>query len=197
MVQGTIVFAGDSVTDCGRREDPEGLGHGYVRLLAGHETLIGARVRNAGVGGDRLTDLGERWHQDVVALEPDLVTVLIGINDTWRGFDSGQHSDPSAFEERYRGLLGALEPVTRIVLMEPFVLPVDTGQEAWRPDVETRIDAVHRLAVEFGATLVPTDRALRGRAEALGAQALAADGVHPTPLGHREIADAWIRAVER
>ena len=191
----TIVLAGDSVTDCGRREDPRGLGNGYVHLLAGHPSLRDARLVNAGIGGDRLEDLAARWQRDVLAPEPDIVSVLIGINDTWRQFDSGQHSDLGAFADRYRGLLGSLDPATRIVLMEPFVLPVEEAQQSWRSDVDARIDVVHRLAVEFGATLVRTQRVLDRLAVTIGAGPLAADGVHPTTRGHGEMAAAWISAV--
>lgn len=194
-VHGSLVFAGDSVTDCGRREDPAGLGSGYVRELASTLVPRGVRVANAGVGGDRLADLGDRWEADVVARHPDHVSVLIGINDTWRLHDTGERSDHGAFAERYRLLLSALPSTTRIVLLEPFVLPVTEDQERWRDDLDPRIEVVHLLAEEFGAVLVPIDAVLHRLARRLGAPALAADGVHPTERGHREIAAAWSRTV--
>lgn len=194
-VLGSLVFAGDSVTDCGQREDPARLGFGYVRALASTLVPQGARIANAGVGGDRLADLGDRWDADVVARRPDLVSVLIGINDTWRRYDSGTRSDHGAFADRYRRLLSGLRPGTRIVLLEPFVLPVTAEQEQWRADLEPRIETVHLLAEEFDAVLVPTDAILNRLAGTLGAPALAADGVHPTERGHQEIAAAWSRAV--
>lgn len=194
-LQGCVVFAGDSVTDCGRREDADGLGHGYVRELAGDTRLADCRVVNVGVGGDRLADLEQRWQQDVVAEQPDIVSVLIGINDTWRHFDSGIPSDLDLFAGRYRSLLAALPAHTRIILVEPFVVPVSQDQVGWRDDLDPRIAAVAHLAEEFGAVRVPLDGTLNQRAESLGAAEIAADGVHPTERGHHEIAAAWLHAV--
>ncbi|WP_241521848.1 SGNH/GDSL hydrolase family protein [Arthrobacter pityocampae] len=194
-IEGCVVFAGDSVTDCGWREDPDHLGSGYVRELASGEALARCRVLNAGTGGDRLEDLERRWEEDVLAARPDVVSVMIGINDTWRRFDSGLPSDLGAFTDRYRSLLGSLAPDVGIVLLEPFVIPVDEGQMRWREDLDPRIDAVHLLAEEFGAALVPLDGILNELARRTGAAVLADDGVHPTALGHQEIAGAWRRAV--
>lgn len=194
-VEGAVVFAGDSVTECGRQDDPDGLGSGYVRHLASTLVPGGARVTNAGVGGDRLVDLEDRWAADVIAREPDLVSVMIGINDTWRRYDSGIPSEMGAFTDRYRHLLARLPSDARIVLLEPFLLPVAADQERWREDLDPRIEAVHLLAEEFDAVLVPIDAILNRLARTLGAPALAGDGVHPTERGHREIAAAWARTV--
>jgi acyl-CoA thioesterase I len=89
----TVVFAGDSVTDCGRRTDPEGLGDGYVRDLWNDLGPQRPQIVNVGISGNRAVDLRERWATDVLAHEPDLVSVLIGINDTWRRYDE---DDPTA-----------------------------------------------------------------------------------------------------
>jgi lysophospholipase L1-like esterase len=194
-LQGRVVFAGDSVTDCGWRDDHQQLGHGYVRRLAASDQLARCHVMNAGTGGDRLQDLEQRWDQDVLTLEPDVVSVMIGVNDTWRHFDSGEPSDISAFSRRYHKLLATLPPVTRLILLEPFVVAVSDEQEKWRRDLDPQIDAVHLLAEEFGAVLVPLDGILNHLAQSTGAASLAADGVHPTARGHQEIARAWLRAV--
>jgi acyl-CoA thioesterase-1 len=194
-LRGCLVFAGDSVTDRGRRQDPEGLGFGYVRNLSEEGFPAGMTIVNAGVGGDRLDDLANRWEKDVLAHEPDLVSVMIGINDTWRIADSGTPSEIGAFIDTYRGMLSRLSSSTRIILLEPFVLPVTAEQATWRVDLDPRIDAVHLLADEFGAVIVPTDGTLTRLAHTVGAARLAEDGVHPTPLGHSEIAAAWRRTV--
>jgi acyl-CoA thioesterase-1 len=194
-VQGRVLFAGDSVTDCGWRGDSDGLGHGYVRLLAATHELAGCSVRNVGKGGDRLQDLERRWRRDVLDARPDAVSVMIGINDTWRRFDSGEVSGIEEFSDRYRALLSSLPTDTQIVLMEPFLIPVDARQQEWRQDLDPRIHVVRLLGQEFGATVVPVDGALNRRAASVGAAALASDGVHPTAAGHREIASAWLTAV--
>lgn len=192
-----LVFAGDSVTDCGRREGAgAGMGDGYVRALAEGVLLAGTAVVNRGVGGDRVEDLARRWDADVVAESPHAVSVMIGINDTWRRYDSGQETDQATFLARYRALLERLAPDTVLVLMEPFLLPVNTEQQAWRQDLDPKIAAVRRLAKEFGAVLVCTDEILNAMVAAgTPPEDLALDGVHPTPLGHAVIADAWLEAV--
>lgn len=189
-----LVFAGDSVTDSGRRDDPEGLGQGWVRLVA--DAHPAARVVNRGRGGDLLRDLEERWTADVLAHDPDVVTALIGVNDTWRRYDEGRTSPVDEFQARYdRMLAAAVAGGARLVLVEPFVVPVTPQQRAWREDLDPRIEAVHRLAARWTAVLVRADAGMRRHAEQVGAAALAADGVHPTALGHRVLADLWLAAV--
>lgn len=190
-----ILFAGDSVTDCGRREGA-GLGNGYVRLLADNAALAGADVVNRGIGGDRAEDLARRWDADVLAEHPQVISVMIGINDTWRRYDAGQETGTHTFLARYRSLLERIAPDTRLVLMEPFLLPVTDEQQVWREDLDPKIEAVHRLAKEFGAVLVRTDAALNAAVAAGDSpQSLADDGVHPTERGHAAIAEAWLSAV--
>lgn len=195
----TVVFAGDSVTDCGWRDDGTGLGGGYVRRVA--EVLAAGprpapRVLNRGTGGDRLVDLERRWDTDVLAARPDVVSVLVGVNDSWRQHDRGMPSPVAEFEARYDGLLAAAATAgARPVLVEPFVVPVDDDQRTWSEDLDARCGAVRRLAARWSGVLVPARDEMRRRAADVGAAALAADGVHPTPLGHRVLADLWLAAV--
>lgn len=192
-----IVFAGDSVTDCDRLAGAGGgLGDGYVRLLAESASLAGADVVNRGVGGDRIEDLARRWDAEVLAETPQVVSVMIGINDTWRRYDAGQKTDEATFLARYRALLERLAPDGVVVLMEPFLLPVTAEQQTWRQDLDPKIAAVRRLAKEFGTVLVRTDEVLNSLVAAGAApESLADDGVHPTAQGHAAIAEAWLDAV--
>lgn len=190
----TVVFAGDSVTDCGRRTDPDALGNGYVRALYDDMGDRGPRIVNAGISGNRAKDLHARWQTDVLAHEPDLVSVLIGINDTWRRYDKLDPTTTEAYEASYRALLEPLGGV-RLVLVEPFLLAVKDGQDSWREDLDPKIDVVRKLAAEHGAILVPADVEFTRQAAIVGATTLAADGVHPTPAGHRVLADLWHRTV--
>lgn len=193
MSRPVIVFAGDSVTDVDRRTDPDGLGHGYVRLLTADAALHGRRLVNRGIAGDRVRDLRARWADDVLAEHPDVVSVLIGVNDTWRRFDA---DDPTSAADYGRDLRALLEAAAAhgaaLVLVEPFLLPVTPDQAAWRDDLEEKISVVHALADEYGATLVAADRELN----ALGRPAaLAPDGVHPSAEGHAILARLWRDAV--
>lgn len=192
----TLLFTGDSVTDCGRRDDPEGLGSGYVRDLVASGALDGMTVVNTGIGGNRVIDLENRWRQDVLAHHPDVLSVLVGINDVWRRYDSDDPTSLQQFTVGYRSLLTqAADAGIRLVLLEPFVLPVTEEQIGWREDLNPKIEAMHELAREFDAILVPTDRELTALAAEVGPSALAADGVHPTEQGHRAIADLWLDTV--
>ncbi len=187
---GPILFIGDSITDSGRRDDaPEFLGDGYVRLVA--ERLPDRAIVNRGIGGNRAVDLRDRWAIDVVAEHPDVLTVYVGINDTWRRFDSDDPTTAASFEADYRACLADLGEASKLILIEPFVVPVDSGQEAWHGDLDPKRAVVAQLAIEFGAGLVPLQSLMRAAAEEHGAEAVAQDGVHPTALGDRIIADAW------
>jgi acyl-CoA thioesterase-1 len=189
----TIVFAGDSVTDCGRRTDPAGLGDGYVKNLYDAFGADRPRIVNAGISGHRAVDLAARWQTDVLAFEPDLVSILIGINDTWRRYDEDDPTSTEDFEASYRELL---EPVTaKLVLVEPFLLAVKEEQHAWREDLDPKIEVVRRLAAEYDALLVPADVEFNRQALTVGATTLADDGVHPTAAGHQLLAELWHRTV--
>ena len=183
-----LLFTGDSVTDCDRRTSADGLGTGYVKLLA--DQLGGQTVLNTGISGHRVVDLEARWQEDVLEHDPGTVTILIGVNDTWRRYDADDPTSTEDFAAGYRRLLERTAGRS-LVLMEPFLLPVRDEQQ-WREDLDPKIDVVRTLAREYGATLVPLDTALA--AHPSPAEALAADGVHPTALGHEVIAAEWRRA---
>lgn len=192
---GPVLFIGDSITDAGRRDDPDGLGFGYVRRIAEQSRARGDRrtILNRGIGGDRIGDLRARWSDDVIALAPATLTVYVGVNDTWRLFDRGLATSAEHFESVYRGLLGEARAASnpRLILVEPFVTPVRAEQQEWLDDLAGKRAAVASLATEFGAVFVPLHRILTIAAAHHGAAAIATDGVHPTELGTELIAEAW------
>ncbi|TPW77998.1 SGNH/GDSL hydrolase family protein [Schumannella soli] len=194
-----VLFLGDSITDAGRRDDPEGLGSGWVRLV--HDVLRERGderpILNRGISGDRAVDLARRWQSDAIDLDPELLTVYVGVNDTWRRFDSGLETSAGEFESVYAGLLrdSLAHGHPALVLVEPFLVPVTPEQEGWMPDLDGKRAAVDRLAGEFDAVFVPLQTVLGLAARVHGPEAIAADGVHPTPLGAELIAEAWLAAV--
>ncbi|WP_128774054.1 SGNH/GDSL hydrolase family protein [Actinomyces oricola] len=188
-----LVLTGDSITAWGRADpaDPHDLGTGYVSLLA-RERLDGLEVLNTGIGGDRLADLAARWEKDVLALEPDAVSVYIGINDTWRHVDSGLDSPVDRFEEEYRSLIEPLAASgTTTVLVSPFVLPAPGEDRDWEGDLGPRAAAIERLAADTGSRLVRLQEPMTRLAALTSPSRVALDGVHPTMLGHALIADLW------
>ncbi|HEX4058747.1 MAG TPA: SGNH/GDSL hydrolase family protein [Galbitalea sp.] len=188
-----ILFIGDSITDSGRLDDPPYyLGDGYVRMIA--QRLPDGRVINVGISGNRVVDLRDRWSIDVVSQFPDVLSVYVGINDTWRRYDENNATTAANFERDYRACLSELGGAVLLVLMEPFVVPVFPEQEHWHEDLDPKRAVVAKLAAEFEARFVPLQSLMSAAAEEHGAAAIAQDGVHPTELGHRIIADAWLEA---
>ncbi len=199
----TILFQGDSITDCGRdRENQNHLGDGYAQCaahaLAALYPEAGFKVLNRGVSGNRVKDLLARYDDDFAAVKPDVLSILIGINDVWRRYDSADATSIDTFTEEYRQLLSQVKrdlPNTRIVIMEPFLLHVQPGQSAWREDLDPKIQVVRALAAEFADCFIPLDALMSARhAQGVPLAALATDGVHPTPTGHGFIAREWLKA---
>ncbi|MET7967066.1 SGNH/GDSL hydrolase family protein [Micromonospora sp. NPDC005305] len=196
---GRVLFIGDSITDAGRdRSCGDDLGTGYAMMASawftarhpGHR----ATFLNRGISGDRVRDLRARWEGDCLALAPQVVSVLIGINDTWRRYTRDDPTSADDFARDYRHLLEATRPLgARLVLVEPFVVPLDDAQHAWREDLDPKVEVVRSLAAEFDATLVAVDELFQ--AAGVDGRVWTRDGVHPTPFGHALIAQAWLRAV--
>lgn len=189
------VFIGDSVTDCGRLIEPP-FGDGYVFNIAQSGRLAG-EIINVGTSGHRLIDLENRWNTDVLAHNPTLVSVAIGINDTWRRYDDNDPTSVEDFEERYRRVLTATKAHGNpdLVLCEPFLLEVREEMNTWREDLDPKIAVVHKMAAEFGAKLVPFDQHFKAKAKELPMVELADDGIHPSKVGHQIMADLWLRTV--
>lgn len=189
------VFIGDSVTDCGRLIEPP-YGDGYVFNIANSGRLSG-EIINVGTSGHRLIDLENRWNTDVLAHHPTLVSVAIGINDTWRRYDDNDPTSVEAFEESYRRVLTATKAQGNpdLVLCEPFLLAVRDEMNTWREDLDPKIAVVHKLAAEFNAKLVPFDQRFNDLAREMSMSELADDGIHPSKLGHQIMADLWLRNV--
>lgn len=196
----TVVFMGDSITDADRLDGGEwGLGSGYVREIASAEAIAhpdrNYRWINRGVSGERVRDLRGRWERDCIAHSPDVVSIMVGINDTWRRYDSGETTSVTSFEADYRECLTMTRDRTdaQLLLIEPFLMPVDPAQWTWREDLDPRIQIVRALAAEFDATLLCADGRLAQLS--VGAEATARltfDGVHLTPAGHQVLAQAWL-----
>ena len=194
-----ILFTGDSITDCDRvRENPDHLGFGYTALAAAHlQARLASpelKIFNRSISGNRAAALLARFDADLLALKPTIVSILIGINDTWRRYDSNDATSAESFERDYRSLLQkiTMNLKARIVLLEPFLLHDPQDRYAWREDLNPKIDVVRKLAIEFGTELLPLDGLFAQAATLAPAKYWAADGVHPTPAGHALIAETWL-----
>ncbi|GHV94950.1 lipase [Spirochaetia bacterium] len=200
----TVLFQGDSITDCGRsREDDAKLGNGYPAKIAGIWEILfpGHSVRfiNRGISGNRSKDLLERYEKDFLALEPDVISLLIGVNDTWRRYDSNDPTSTEQFEKNVDTLLGNLRrdlPETSIILIEPFLLGTIPERKIFREDLDPKIHAIRSLAMEYADVFIPMDGIFaRYAVEGFKEADMSADGVHPTSVGHGIIAAEWLRGL--
>ncbi|SDT35165.1 SGNH/GDSL hydrolase family protein [Microlunatus soli] len=197
-----VMFTGDSITDCRRLDTDNPLGYGYPLRVAGQWDLAhpdrSPVWMNSGISGNRVVDLQGRWQTDVLEARPDLVSVLVGINDC--GFHFALDFDEVTAAEYRAGYRELLRPLAdagiQLILIEPFLLPVSEDQLKWRDDLDAKIDVVHELAEQYGATLIEADRMFTELAEQTGPEHWAADGVHPTAAGHQALADAWLQQVQ-
>ena len=201
--QSVILFQGDSITDAGRdKSSPDSLGAGYVNFIAARLAAdfpeLALRFVNRGVGGNRSADLVKRWHEDCLAIRPSVLSIMIGINDTWRRYDSASPTSADEYRSNLETLLtkSRAAGITQIVLLEPFVLPSPPDRKAWREDLDPKIAAARDLAAEFRTEYVPLDGLLNAAGIATDPADWAADGVHPTLAGHQFIADRWLELVE-
>lgn len=199
----TIVMIGDSITDCGRREDPEGLGNGYVRMIHDYAGLHYPELEwtwfNRGVGGNRVTDLQERWEQDVLALQPNWVSISIGINDVWRQLNPERLHEAvylDTYEAVYRDLLERTTKETNasLILMETTVIEEDL-QSKGNALLQPYNEAIHQLAEAFSATIVPMNRAFHDYLKHSNRLTLTTDGVHMTSAGNTLMAMTWIKTL--
>jgi lysophospholipase L1-like esterase len=198
-----ILFQGDSITDGnrGRNSDPNHiLGHGYQFIISAkygaelaerHLTFV-----NRGISGNRVSDLAARWQKDTIELKPDLLSILIGVNDLGSGVPADQ------YEQQYDQLLSdtvkAL-PKVKLVLCEPFGLPVGGKKDIWPsyyPQLLARQVIVNKLAEKYHAPVVHFQKVFEDAAKRAPAEYWIWDGVHPTYSGHQLMADEWIRVIK-
>jgi lysophospholipase L1-like esterase len=197
-----ILFIGDSITDCRRDKDiPDTLGMGFAGMVAGRLGMdhpeLNLHFLNRGISGDRTCDLQARWDKDCIDLKPDWVSILVGVNNTWRRYDSNDPTPDDVFEAEYRGLLERLDRETdaRLILCSPFLVPVDPAVKAMREDLDPKISIIRRLAGETGAVWVDFDAAFVAACHRHIPSYWAPDGVHPAVAGHALMAETWIGVV--
>ena len=211
-----ILFQGDSITDAGRARGNDqalgALGYGYplyvrARLNTDHPGAYD--VINRGVSGDRIVDVYARIRRDIINLKPDVLSVLIGINDVWHSLsDDPNGVEAPKFERVYDMLLCEVRealPDCRFIILEPFVLeaaatvPDESCPDRWHifdREVPLRAQAARRVAEKHGATFVPLQRVFDEACKKAEPSWWLQDGVHPTAAGHELITREWLKAFE-
>ncbi|GAA1965886.1 SGNH/GDSL hydrolase family protein [Catenulispora subtropica] len=198
-----ILLIGDSITDCGRREENAPYGNGYVSLLRAFTTARHPEVRltwtNRGNSGNTVRHLAQRWDTDALAPRPDWLSVMIGINDVWRAFDGHpQNAVPlDEFVETLRGLLrrAVEETGCRLILADPYVIEPDR-EEPQRATSDRYAAAVAGLAEEFDAVHIATQRVFDHAMRCTRSEDWSHDRIHPNLAGHALIADVFLSAIE-
>lgn len=205
-----LVFIGDSITDMkwGRDESDRNhyLGHSYVFLIAARLGVdmpeADLAFFNRGISGNRLGDLRRRWERDAVEMKPDLLSVLVGVNDVHGNLDD---LDGDQWETDFRQALDGsrkANPELRFVLIDPFVLasgrlkPPEEYRR-WRSQTNRLGDVVARLAKEFDAAHVAMQEVFDQAARAVSPEHWIWDGIHPLPPGHELIARTWLETVAK
>jgi lysophospholipase L1-like esterase len=204
-----FLFQGDSITDAGRNRgrqnnanESSALGTGYVffaaaQLLAGY-CDASPKIFNRGISGNKVYQLAERWDADCIVLKPDVVSILVGVNDYWHTFKHGYDGTVEKYEKDYRALLGRtrreLSAVT-LVICEPFVLRCGEVNEKWFPEFDRYRVSAKKVSDEFNTIFVPFQAVFDEAAKKAPPRYWAADGVHPTMAGAYLMAQAWLKAV--
>lgn len=205
----TILFQGDSITDAGRDKKNQvanlqkSFGGGYAWMAASNLLVtsphLNLRIYNRGISGNKVHQLAARWDRDCLDLKPDLLSILIGVNDIWHGLNGKYQGTVKTYEDDYISLLQRTKkalPDTRIVICEPFVLRCGAVNENWFPEFDHYRKSVVKVASQFGAIFVPFQSMFDEAVKYAPAKHWAGDGVHPSSHGSSLMAQFWLNAVQ-
>jgi acyl-CoA thioesterase I len=191
-----ILFQGDSITDAERKANHnEALGDGYVMMIAAWLSALypefHLRFLNRGVGGNRVRDLRNRWKKDCLDLRPNVVSILVGVNDiSWGG------TSTESFQTDYITILEQTSKMkSQIVLLEPFLVHYSSDLPELTKELDKKLEVLKKLAIEFEAKLIPLNDIFMKACLKREPSFWALDGVHPTLAGHALIAQAWLKGV--
>ena len=204
-----ILFQGDSITDAGRQNrnapkanDQPSMGGGYASMAASallnSKPELNLSIFNRGISGNKVHQLDARWERDCLAHRPDILSILIGVNDIWHGIQGKYDGTVQRYEDDFLALLDRTRkalPQVQLVICEPFVLRCGAVNQKWFPEFDHYRASARKVADQNQATFVPFqemfDRALSFAAP----EHWARDGVHPSKDGAALMADTWLRAV--
>jgi lysophospholipase L1-like esterase len=207
--QNVVLFQGDSITDWGRsREnaampnDQKAMGSGYA-WLAGVELLVDRpkdelKVFNRGISGNKVFQLADRWQADCLDLKPNVLSILIGVNDFGHTLNGTYKGTVEIYEQDYRALLERTRralPETKLVICEPFVLRCGSVNEKWFPQFDGYRAAARRMAEAFHAPFVPFQAIFDQAVKYAPPEHWSKDGIHPSDAGASLMAHTWLRTV--
>ena len=205
----TILFQGDSITDAGRsRENDANTGIGYATLVKGQlglEYPNQYNIYNRGISGNRVVDLYARSKADIINLKPDIMSILIGVNDVWHELSRQNGVDTDKYFKIYSMLIEEIKealPDVKIMIMEPFVLKglatEDTEEcpNKWNifsTEVKKRAEKAKEIAGKYDLPFIPLQDKFAEATKLAPSNYWLADGVHPTTAGHEIIKREWLK----
>lgn len=204
-----VLFQGDSITSSSRQEIQESnantapaLGSGFA-WLAASQYLIDhpenpPQFYNRAVSGAFLAEMAGRWQQDCLDLKPNVVSILIGVNDYWHRYLKEYDGTHEQYVRDYRDLLKRTRealPDVRIIVGEPFMYPCGEVTQEWFPGFVPHREATRQLAEEAGAVFIPNQSLIDIACKLAPPETWSSDGCHPTPAGASQLAHWWLEAV--
>jgi lysophospholipase L1-like esterase len=205
-----VLFQGDSITDAGRnKEDMSSntsriLGSGYAMLAAANlleeYARLNLKIFNKGISGNKVYQLAERWDKDCLDLKPDVLSILIGVNDFWHKLNGNYNGTVEIYRNDYIALLERTKkalPDVKLIICEPFAVPgVKAVDQKWYPDFYGYQKAAREIADKFGATFIPFQKIFdEGIKQAPGSY-WTGDGVHPSLAGAQLMAETWTEVIK-
>jgi len=205
-----ILFQGDSITDAGRDKknisfnNTRALGSGYA-MLAGAALLeeyasLNLRIYNKGISGNKVYQLAERWDADCLDIKPDIISILIGVNDIWHKLNGQYDGTVDIYKKDYIALLERTKkalPDVKLVVCEPYAVPgVKAVDDKWYPEFYDYQKAARDIADQFGATFIPFQKVYDKAQEQAPGAYWTGDGVHANLAGAQLMAKAWVTAMK-
>lgn len=200
-----ILFQGDSITDAGRARDNDiNVGVGYpllVKAYLGFEAPGKYEFINRGISGNRVVDVYARIKADIINLKPDVMSILIGVNDVWHDFSESPNGvDAEKYYKIYDMLIDEVKaalPYIKIMIMEPFVLKASETEEKWdcfSEEVKKRAQMARKIAEKHHLPYIELQAGFDELSKSIEASYWLGDGVHPTAMGHNYIKNEWLKA---
>jgi len=205
----TILFQGDSITDGGRDKknqianQQKALGAGYAWMAASHLLIknpqLNLTIHNRGISGNKVHQLANRWDKDCLDLKPDILSIMIGVNDIWHGLNGKYEGTVKTYEDDFLNLMERTRkalPKTQFVICEPFVLRCGAVNDKWFPEFDRYRAAARKVADQNNATFVPFQSMFDEAVQYAPPKHWAGDGVHPSSHGASLMAHFWTQSVQ-
>jgi lysophospholipase L1-like esterase len=205
-----ILFQGDSITDAGRNKEDmsfnnaRSLGTGYAMLAAANLLVeyapLNLKIYNKGISGNKVYQLAERWDKDCIDLKPDVLSILIGVNDFWHKLNGTYNGTAEIYRNDFIALLERTKkalPNIKLIICEPFAVSgVKAVDERWFPDFYGYQKAAREIAEKFGATFIPFQKIYDEAQKKAPGSYWTGDGVHASLAGAQLMAEAWTEFIK-